>query len=98
VRIEENTMTETLHDFQLSSQEADYLNGLAAHDESLARQLKSQQQVAGGRVELHLSRAEAERLRDSLTVKLAAIGFDENYSPNEQGRVLEKLIDRFYLR
>jgi hypothetical protein len=91
-------MAETVYDFQLSSQEADYLNQLATQDESLAKLLNSQQQVSGGQVKLTMTRAEAEVLRDSLTMKLAAVGFDENYSPNEQGLMLEKLIDRFYLR
>jgi len=90
-------MIETKHDFHLSSQEADYLNRLAACDESITRVLKSQEQASGGRVKLSLSRADAEDVRGFLTMKLAAVGFDENYSPNEQGRVLEKLIDRFYL-
>jgi len=27
----------------------------------------------------------------------AAIGFDKNHSPNEQGQMLKQLIDRFYV-
>lgn len=91
-------MTETKHDFQLTFHEADYLNRLAAHDESLAKLYKSQETAPGSGVKISLTRAEAENLRGFLTTQLAAVGFDENYSPNEQGRMLEKLIDKFYLR
>ena len=47
---------------------------------------------------LRLTRTDAEQLRGCLTTRLAVIGFGENYAINEQGRILEKLIDRFYLR
>ena len=41
---------------------------------------------------------EAERVRELLTTELAKVGFDESYMPNERGRFLESLIDRFYMR
>jgi hypothetical protein len=47
------------------------------------------------RVNIRLNLAEAEQLRDCLTHQLAVVGFDQNYSPNEEGRRLEDLIDRF---
>jgi hypothetical protein len=28
---------------------------------------------------------------------LAEVGFDENYSPNQRGQLLETLIDKFYI-
>mgnify|MGYP001480328708 CR=1 FL=1 len=90
-------MTEAKHDFQLSTDEADYLFRLAAHDESLARLLEPASEPDDRAVKVRLTHAETEYVRDRLTVKLAAVGFDEDYSPNEQGRVLEKLIDKFFL-
>lgn len=90
-------MTEDKRDFQLSVDEFDFLSRAAAHEESLASLLKCEEDAAGRSVTIMLSRTEAEALRDSLTTLLATIGFDKDYSPNEQGRILERLIDRFYV-
>jgi hypothetical protein len=49
------------------------------------------------RFAFRLSRVEAETLRECMTERLAAEGFDNNYSLNERGKLLEALIDRFYL-
>lgn len=35
--------------------------------------------------------------RERLTRVSAEVGFDENYSPNQLGRLLETLIDKFYV-
>lgn len=86
---------ETKHDFLLSVDEADYLNRLASHEKLLLGLLKSAEEADGRKVRIRLSRDEAENVREFLTTKLAEVGFDENYSPNAEGRVLEKLIDKF---
>ncbi|MFQ3649978.1 MAG: hypothetical protein SNJ75_06570 [Gemmataceae bacterium] len=85
------------HVFHLSVEEAEYLRCLAPQHETLARLLKLDQEAHGRPAIIRLSPAEAEELRDSLTTQLAAVGFDENYSPNEQGRMLEKLIDKLFI-
>ncbi len=89
---------EEKHEFQLSPKEFECLKQFVSRDESLAAMLSSQKDVHGRKVTIRLRCAEAEQLRGYLTTHLAAVGFDENYSPNEQGRMLEELIDRFYLR
>ncbi|HEU4624571.1 MAG TPA: hypothetical protein VFS52_07410 [Steroidobacteraceae bacterium] len=38
----------------------------------------------------------AEHFRTSFTERLAKAGFDSNYEPNYEGKLLEDLIDRFY--
>ncbi len=91
-------MIEGKHEFQVSAEELEYLKQLASRDETLASLLRLREGSHGRRATIRLSRAEAEQLRDYLTRQLAAVGFDKNYSPNEQGQMLEKLIDRFYLR
>jgi hypothetical protein len=91
-------MMERNYVFQLSAEEADYLDRLAKDDESLSRHLMSQEELHSHPPRIHLSGAEAEDLRDLLTLKLAILGFDEKYLPNKQGRMLENLIDKFYLR
>jgi hypothetical protein len=37
----------------------------------------------------------AERLRAAFTSRLARVGFDGEYEPTREGRLLEDLIDRF---
>jgi hypothetical protein len=84
-------------EFQVSADELEYLKQLFSHDESLAAMLTFQEVAPSRTVTIRLSRDEAEQLRDFLTTQLAAVGFDKNYSPNEQGQMLEELIDRFYV-
>jgi hypothetical protein len=88
---------EETDEFQVSAEELEYLEQLASRNDALAGLFRFQEGAPGRRVTIRLSRAEAEQLRDSLTTQLAAVGFDKNYSPNEQGKMLEELIDRFYV-
>jgi hypothetical protein len=90
-------MMEERHEFRLSEAELEYLQQLVSLDESLIALLGLREGAPGRKATIQLSLAEAERLRDVLTTQLAKVGFDENYSPNEQGQMLEKLIDRFYV-
>jgi len=85
-------------DFTVSPQEFEYVRQVVADDESLAALVSVGPQCAGAILTIRLTREEAERLRDRLTGALAESGFDEDYSPNERGRLLETLIDRFYTR
>jgi hypothetical protein len=84
-------------EFQVSMDELEYLKELASGDESVASLLGSLDGTPSGRVTVLLTRSEAERVRDRLTTELAARGFDQNYSPNNLGRMVEGLIDRFYV-
>lgn len=90
-------MKEQSDEFQVSADEMEYLEQLLSRDESLASLLRSQKNPLSGKVAIRLTRAEAERVRDCLTTQLAASGFDQDYSPNDLGRMLEGLIDRFYV-
>jgi hypothetical protein len=87
-----------VHEFQLSAKELGFLRQLALRDKSLAGLLSSHAYTQGRRMVIRLNRAEVEQLRNDLTIKLAEGGFDENYFPNEQGAMLEQLIDTFFLR
>jgi hypothetical protein len=89
-------MIEDTAEFRVSAHELEYLNQLVSRDESLSGLPRFPDHVPDRRVTLRLSRADAERLRDSLTKQLAVAGFDGNYRPNERGKMLEELIDRFY--
>lgn len=89
---------EEKHEFELSINEREYLNQLASCNGLLVGLLKFHEGVSRRKVIIRLSRSEAEQLRDYLTTQLAKVGFDKNYSPNQQGQILEELIDRFYLK
>jgi hypothetical protein len=89
---------EDKHNFHLSENEFEFLKQVAMGDESFANLLTSHVGTDDRRVSIRLSNAEVERLRDFLTTTLAEIGFDENYFPNAEGGMLERLIDKFYLR
>jgi hypothetical protein len=86
------------YEFKVSVKEADYLKQLASREELLTGLLKFQDGGRSNKLIIRLSRAEAEQLRECLTTQLAAVGFDEDYEPNEQGQMLEDLIDRFFIR
>jgi len=90
-------MREETHQFQLSVGSLKYLKELVSRDKSLAGQFGFQEGEPGRRVTIRLSRAKVEQLRDYLTTQLAAVGFDKDYSPNQQGQLLEELIDIFFV-
>jgi len=39
----------------------------------------------------------AEEFREAFNDKLMEVGFDDEYEPNEEGRILEDLIDQFFI-
>jgi hypothetical protein len=88
---------EETHQFDLSSRESEFLDQLASQDDAFADFLGSHAEPHGRRKTIQLGCADVERLRDYLTTKLAQMGFDRNYSPNEAGDILEQLIDKFHL-
>ncbi len=90
-------MADKNHEFRVSAKEFEYLKHLPSLDALLARILGAAEVSHGDKVILRMSHTEAERLRDYLTMQLATIGFNEDYSVNDAGRICEELIDRFFL-
>lgn len=88
---------EEMHRFELSEKESEILKQLASEDESFASFVIAHTTVAERGTTIGLTCAEAEQFREVLTTKLAEIGFDDQYSPNAEGDMLERLIDKFYL-
>jgi len=97
VHTEDKAVMEETHEFRVSAEEVECLKRLASFHEPFAGLLRFEEGSAGRRTTIRLSRAEAEQVRDYLIEQVALTGFDENYNPNKQGRMLEALIDRFYL-
>lgn len=47
--------------------------------------------------EISISEETSDDIRDLCSEKLQKIGFDENYNLTEQGKVLEAMIDAFFV-
>ena len=61
-----------------------------------AQIIDAAQAVGDDRYTVRVSHDVAEQFRSAFTDRLAKIGFDVNYDPTSEGRMLEELIDRFY--
>jgi len=46
---------------------------------------------------LPISKNQADEIRDICAEYLQVVGFDENYCPTEKGKLLESLIDKFFI-
>jgi hypothetical protein len=86
---------EQRNEFRVSADQIECLKQLALKNK-LFEDLSFRKDSSGHSVVV-LSPSKAEQLRDHLTQLLAAFGFDENYVPNAEGRMLESLIDAFFV-
>lgn len=84
--------------FRLSAEEAKYILTLMSEDSSFRNLLPSNSESCIDRKGITLSHDEAELLREYFTDRLAKVGFDENYEPNDEGVMLERLTDILFLR
>ena len=82
---------------KLSKQETMYLKTAQFLPSSLAEVLRNALPADGRSGTLSLSRQHAEAFRDAFTERLASVGFDQHYEPTEEGRMLEQLIDSFFV-
>jgi hypothetical protein len=90
-------MNGSSHVFKISADELAYLRDLLSNHDELSEMLASLEAHEHQLPALRLDREKAEQLRSFLTEQLAKIGFQEDYSLTERGKILEELIDRFYL-
>jgi hypothetical protein len=81
---------------QLSSREMEYLRQASFLPPYLAEIIRSQS-ASEGSLSLQVSREVAEGFRSAFTDQLARGGFGVDYEPTSEGRMLEELIDRFYV-
>lgn len=82
---------------KLSSAGWEYLRQASFLPSHLAEMIESAQRASSGSVSLHVSRQVAEEFRSAFTLHLARVGFDIDYEPTSNGRLLEDLIDRFFV-
>ncbi|MBL7915573.1 MAG: hypothetical protein JNL49_11065 [Bacteroidia bacterium] len=71
-------------DYSLSEQEESLKSSL---------QIKKENQF----VFIELEEEIADKLRDWAMAKQVQVGFDENYELNPEGKILEELVDAFYI-
>jgi len=83
--------------FRLRIEEVEYLSSLVSEDNLFIELLRSHPEIRPDLETLALEQSEAELLREYFTERLARVGFDAGYKPNEEGVMLEKLIDTLYL-
>jgi hypothetical protein len=91
-------MNNELHKFEMSAEELRRLRQLAAGSDLIMGLFPAAADVVGRKLAITVDRSTAEQVRAYLTELLAKVGFDQDYSLTKDGAILEKLIDRFYLR
>jgi hypothetical protein len=82
---------------RLTVQQVRYLSGLIATDSSFAELVRSNPNIRLGQDGIALDRSDAAMLSDYFTDRLAQVGFDASYEPNDEGAMLESLIDALFL-
>ncbi|MCX6892119.1 MAG: hypothetical protein NTX51_11425 [Verrucomicrobia bacterium] len=85
------------YEFHVSEEQLHCLRRIFSGQEPFASLLIQDGSADGRRPVVRLSRGDAERLRQRLTEELARVGFDKDYTLTPQGRLLEELIDKFFL-
>jgi hypothetical protein len=80
----------------ITAKQLQYLRDTGFLPVRLTRVIKAAQPVRGDSFSLTIPREVAEEFRSAFTDRLAASGFDASYNPNDEGTILEELIDRFY--
>ena len=81
---------------ELSGREIMYLKSTSFLPPELAQIIHTSLPLHGDKHVVTLSQDVAERFRDEFTNRLAKVGFDPDYEPTSEGKMLEGLIDRFY--
>lgn len=74
-----------------------YLRRYSLLSDNLINELTRRMDALHHLPSLEIERDVAEPIRDALTERLAEVGFDQNYEPNEEGRFLENFIDRLFV-
>lgn len=82
---------------RLTRQEFDYLKNAAFLTPHQVDVLLHAEMLTDTEVSLTLTRDTAEEFRTSFTYQLGRVGFDKNYDLTPEGRMIEDLIDLFFV-
>jgi hypothetical protein len=80
---------------RLTSDQARYLETATYLSSELRDGLRRGVSDSAEPASFEIDSALAEQLRTAFTDRLGAAGFDESYEPNDEGKLLEGLIDAF---
>lgn len=81
----------------LNKPEYEYLINAKYFDRKIIDQLSKSLFIEKFRYMLDLPKEIMEELRIKLEDRLQSVGFDENYNLTEEGKMVEDLIDRFFV-
>lgn len=90
-------MSEKASTVRLQGSEATYLESLIHDSPVLAPIVTLKQRPNSEARDAIVKTNQVETLREFFTLRLAEIGFNADYAPNEDGKMLETLIDRFFI-
>ena len=82
---------------ELSRIQADYIRGLEPSGDTMKRAIESFRNSNQDRVLIEVVPEVAEELRSVFTERLAQVGFGNRYQLTNEGRILEELIDLFFV-
>ena len=81
---------------QITARQQEYVSGLIVRDSSFADLIRSHPNIQIKDDAIVLDRSDATILSDYFSDQLAKVGFDAEYQPNEEGVVIESLIDALF--
>lgn len=81
---------------RLSHDELDYLQSKQLLPSTIRSRITSADTTSADYI-LEVSEDEADELRDLFGEQLQIEGFDQDYKPTKAGRILESLIDKFFV-
>lgn len=89
-------MNNKKNEYQISAEQTSYLKRLASEHPDFRDMIEGFgiTQIGGNMLTIHSE--EAETLREYFTERLAKVGFDSEYKPNNEGVILESLIDNLF--
>lgn len=87
-----------MHIVRLSAAEYKYIESLSLSENSLLPLIERAKLYPDHAIIEMYEFEDVERFRDIFTEELAIMGFDKNYSLTNEGKILENLIDKFYIQ
>lgn len=82
---------------KLTKKEREFLVTVVLKNDSSLMNIIEQSTIDNGKFSIDIDNVLADEIRDLCSEQLQISGFDENYNLNEEGKMLENLIDIFYM-
>lgn len=82
---------------KITKKELDYLKSSDILTENIQAKLIKKRPQVNNQYEIKISEDLADEIRDKCGGNLQTSGFDMDGEPNEEGKILESLIDKFFI-